>query len=34
MTPPHFFVIISPFEENLALYLDKLAFPSPQDNLY
>jgi hypothetical protein len=23
-----------PFEENLALYLNKLAFSSPKDNLY
>jgi hypothetical protein len=34
MTQPHFyiFVIISPFEENLTLYLNKLEFPSPKDN--
>jgi hypothetical protein len=23
-----------PFEENLALYLNKLEFPSPKDNLF
>jgi hypothetical protein len=36
MTPPHFyiFVIISPFKEDLALYLKKLEFPLPKDNLY
>jgi hypothetical protein len=35
-TPPHFyiFVIIFPFEEDLVLYLNKLEFPSPKDNLY
>jgi hypothetical protein len=27
-------VIISPFEEDLALYLKKIEFPSPKDNLY
>jgi hypothetical protein len=34
--PPHFFifVIISLFEEDLALYLNKLESYSPKDNLY
>jgi hypothetical protein len=32
---PHpIFTIISPFEEDLTLYLNKLEFPSPKDNLY
>jgi hypothetical protein len=33
MTLPHFciFVIIFPFEEDLAFYLNKLTFPSPKD---
>jgi hypothetical protein len=36
MTPPPFllFCDYSPFEEDLALYLNKLEFPSPKDNLY
>jgi hypothetical protein len=36
MNLPHFyiFVIISPFEEDLAPYLHKIKFPSPKDNLY
>jgi hypothetical protein len=32
MTPPHFCDYL-PFEENLALYLNKLEFPLPKDNL-
>jgi hypothetical protein len=28
------FVIISPFKEDLALYLNNLEFPLPKDNLY
>jgi hypothetical protein len=36
MTPLHFciFVIISPFEEDLALYLNNLKFPLSKDDLY
>jgi hypothetical protein len=36
MTPPHFYIFCDylPFLENLALYLNKLEFPSPKDNLY
>jgi hypothetical protein len=30
----YIFVIISPFEKDLALYLNKLEFPSPKDNVY
>jgi hypothetical protein len=33
MTPSHFYDYI-PFEEGLALYLNKLKFPLPKDNLY
>jgi hypothetical protein len=33
MTPPHFYDYL-PFEEDLALYLNKLEFPSPKDNVY
>jgi hypothetical protein len=32
-TPFDIFVILSPFEEDLALYLNKLEFSSPKDNL-
>ena len=35
MTPPHFYIFYYlPFEEDLVLYLNKLEFPSPKDNLY
>jgi hypothetical protein len=36
MTQPLFniFVVISPFEENMAIYLNKLEFPSPKNNLF
>jgi hypothetical protein len=36
MTPPHFciFVIILPFEEDLALYLNNLEAPLPKDDMY
>jgi hypothetical protein len=36
MTPPHFYIFYNylPFEEDLALYLNKLEFPLPKDNLY
>jgi hypothetical protein len=38
MTPPYYYIfVIAPppfFEEDLALYLKKLDFPSPKDNLY
>jgi hypothetical protein len=29
----HFYDYL-PFEEDLALYLNKIGFPSPKDNLY
>jgi hypothetical protein len=36
MTPSHFYIFCDylPFEEGLALYLNKLEFPSPKDSLY
>jgi hypothetical protein len=36
LNDPNFYisVIISPFEEDLALYLNKLEYPSLKDNLY
>jgi hypothetical protein len=36
MTPSDFFHFCDylPFEKNLALYLNKLEFASPKDNLY
>jgi hypothetical protein len=33
-TPFFTFCDYLPFEEDLALYLNKLEFPSPKDNLY
>jgi hypothetical protein len=35
MTPPQFLHICDclPFEEDLALYLNKFEFPSPKDDL-
>jgi hypothetical protein len=33
MTPPHFYDYL-PFEEDMALYLNKLELFSPKDNLY
>jgi hypothetical protein len=33
-TPFDIFVILSPFEEDLALYLNKVEFSSPKDNLH
>jgi hypothetical protein len=32
--PIPYFCDYLPFEENLALYLNKLEFPSPKDKLY
>jgi hypothetical protein len=34
LTPFLHFYDYLPFEEDLALYLNKLEFPSPKDNLY
>jgi hypothetical protein len=37
MIPPHFYIfmiIYLPFEEDLAIYLNKLNFPLSKDNLY
>jgi hypothetical protein len=33
-TPFSHFCDYLPFEEDLALYLNKIEFPSPKDNLY
>jgi hypothetical protein len=33
-TPFLHFCDYLPFEEDMALYLNKLEFPSPKDNLY
>jgi hypothetical protein len=35
ITPPYFYIFnYLPFEENLALYLNKFEFPSPKDDVY